>query len=147
MEKYFIFSFNRFGTSIRQTLCPAYQNCTGDVQNVFVGSEFANFGTLCPKDEDCSGAVDTIFVNFDRVLTATTDATPACMAMYGPNIDVEEIENSSDGGYDQCGLLFDLLSDETGAETLDYAKWVDLKCNQRTRALICTMLGKLSCTQ
>ena len=85
--------------------------------------------------------MDTIFVDLDLILATTSEATPACMAMYGPNIVEEELSRPY---YDQCGLLFDLQSDISGAETLGYAKWVDLKCNQRTRALICTMLGELS---
>ena len=63
------------------------------------------------------------------------------MAMYGPNINEEEIENSSDGNYDQCGTLFDLQPHDTDVDEFSYAKWVDLKCNQRTRALMCSLLG------
>ena len=63
------------------------------------------------------------------------------MALLGPNVNDAALKESD---YDQCSLLFDFQSDETGAETYDYAKWIDLKCNQRSRALMCTTLGKAS---
>ena len=86
----------------------------------------------------------TIFVDLDRILEVTSDATPACMAIYGPNIDESEIKNSSDGNHDQCKLLFDLRVNQiVDPQSFKYAKWVDLKCNQRTRALMCTIQGKL----
>ena len=86
-------------------------NCNDNVQNVLADSDFGDFDTFCPENQDCRGAVNTLFVDFDRILTTTTDATPACMAMYGPNINEAEIENSSDGNYDQCGVLFDFQLD------------------------------------
>ena len=125
----------RFSTPLAISLCDPSTDCKGTVNQNFIGSDFGNVVTLCGENKDCSGSVDNIFVDFDRVLTITSEATPACMAMYGPDIDAEEIRRSS---YDQCGILFDLHS-----ETINYAKWVDLKCNQRTRALMCTMIGSL----
>ena len=109
--------------------------CKGSVNDLFIGTNLANIKTTCPENKNCSGNVDTIFIDLDFVLTTTSEATPACMAIYGSNIDESEIENSYDGKYDQCGLLFDL--------GYEYAKWVDLKCNQRTRALMCSILGSL----
>ena len=135
----------RFDTPLHVSFCPPGGDCKGIVNENFIGSDLGNVDTSCPKDGNCGRAVDTIFVDFDFILTTTSEATPACMAMYGPNIDEEEIENSSDGNYDVCGVLYDLHTHtNSDAETYTYGKWVDLKCNQRTRALICTMLGWFS---
>ena len=95
-------------------------------------------GTMCSDAPNCNGAINDLFVSFDIVKATTFDATPACMALLGPNVNTVAISQSD---YDQCSLLFDFQSDETGAETYDYAKWIDLKCNQRSRALMCTTLG------
>lgn len=62
------------------------------------------------------------------------------MAVLGPNVDSEGIKEPI---YDQCGLLFDLELDQTGASTYKYGDIIDIKCNQRSRALMCTMLGIL----
>ena len=133
----------RFDSAVRRSFCRG--RCfLGSILDNFIGTELGNFESSCPKGRNCGGAVDTIFVDLDLILATTSEATPACMAMYGPNINEEEIQNSSEENYDQCGVLFDLQEDRTGAETYDYAKWVDLKCNQRTRSLICTILGKFS---
>ena len=119
-------------------------DCTGVVSDEFTGTYLGNVDKTCPKGKDCTGNVKTIFVDLDRILEVTSDATPACMAIYGPNIDETEVENSSDGNYDQCGLLFDLrINPLAGPQSFKYAKWVDLKCNQRTRALMCSILGRL----
>ena len=72
----------------------------------------------------------------DLVKANTPDATPACMALLGPKVD----EHIKDANFDQCGLLFDFQTDN-GEEKYDYAKWMDLKCSQRTRSLMCTLLG------
>ena len=103
--------------------------------------EDAVTGTMCETGKNCKGNVNSLFVSFDLVKATTTDATPACMALLGPNVDDEHIKETE---YDQCSLLFDFQRPEgTGAESYDYAKWIDLKCNQRTRALMCTTLGKV----
>ena len=97
-------------------------------------------GTMCSDQVNgCKGAINDLFVSFDLVKATTFDATPACMALLGPNVNTLAIGQSD---YDQCSLLFDFQLDATGAETYDYAKWIDLKCNQRSRALICSTLGK-----
>ena len=92
--------------------------------------------TMCPDSSDCKGAVNSLFVSFDLVKATTPDATPACMALLGPKVD----QHIKDANFDQCGLLFDFQSDN-GEEKYDYAKWMDLKCSQRTRSLMCTLLG------
>ena len=89
----------------------------------------------------CLGNINSLFVSFDKVKNTTFDASPACMAMYGPNVDDERIATESATGfgeYDYCSLLFDFKSD---VETYDYAKYFDLKCNQSTRALMCSIIG------
>ena len=102
----------------------------------------AVIGTMCsdPQGVKCEGAINDLFVSFDLVKATTFDATPACMALLGPNVNNAEIGKSD---YDQCSLLFDFQLDATEAETYDYAKWIDLKCNQRSRALICSTLGTM----
>ena len=60
------------------------------------------------------------------------------MALLGPNVDAERIKDPS---YDQCSMFFDLNLDQTGESTYDYGKLVDMECNQRSRALMCTLLG------
>ena len=95
--------------------------------------------SFCPSGSSCAnGAINDLFVSFDLVKASTNDATPACMALLGPNVNDAELKDAT---YDQCSLLFDFQLDATGAETYDYAKWIDLKCNQRSRALMCTTLG------
>ena len=98
-------------------------------------------GTMCSDPPKCNGAINDLFVSFDLVKATTNDATPACMALLGPNVNDEEIGKED---YDQCSLLFDFQTDATGAETYDYAKWIDLKCNQRSRSVICSTLGMIA---
>ena len=101
-------------------------------------------GTMCPTESGCEGAVNDLFVSFDLVKATTNDATPACMALLGPNVNDKAIAATD---YDQCGLLFDFERPEgTGAESYDYAKWIDLKCNQRSRAIMCATLGTIVIT-
>ena len=83
-----------------------------------------------------AGLAQLRIVSFDLVKATTPDATPACMALLGPKVD----QHIKDANFDQCGLLFDFQSDN-GEEKYDYAKWMDLKCSQRTRSLMCTLLG------
>ena len=131
----------RFESPFLTSLCPDGNECGGNVRSNFAYTGLGNTNTLCSEGDGCRGFVDSIFVDLDRVLATTSPATPACMAIYGPDIDEKEIENSFDGGYDQCGLLYDIQTDSSFAELpFQYAKWVDLKCNQRTRALMCTIL-------
>ena len=107
----------------------------------FVVGDEAVTGTMCSDPpKGCNGAINDLFVSFDLVKATTFDATPACMALLGPNVNNAAI---GEPNYDQCSLLFDFQVVDTGAETYDYAKWIDLKCNQRSRALICSTLGKL----
>ena len=75
-----------------------------------------------------------LFVKFDLVKATTQDSKPACMAITSPDVLYQE-----DGvEYDSCGLTFDFTDHP---EEYSYAKWVDLKCNQKTRALMCTTIG------
>ena len=92
-------------------------------------------------DSSCAtGAINNLFVSFDLVKATTNDATPACMALLGPSVNDAALKESD---YDQCSLLFDFEREEgKGVESYDYAKWIDLKCNQRSRALMCSTLGK-----
>ena len=92
--------------------------------------------TSCPTGSDCEIVVpnNALFVKFDLIKATTNDADPACMAITSPN--VRQAENEK---YDKCQLTFDFTDD---VERYFYAKWLDLKCNQRTRALMCTVVGK-----
>ena len=94
--------------------------------------------SFCDTGSCADGAINDLFVSVDLVKANTIDATPDCMAILGPNVNDAALKESN---YDQCSLLFDFQSDDTGAETYDYAKWIDLKCNQRSRAIMCTTLG------
>ena len=64
------------------------------------------------------------------------------MAILGPDVDDTKIEEATEDNpnYDECGLLFEFSASK---ETYDYAKYFDLKCNQRTRALMCSIIGNL----
>ena len=95
---------------------------------------------MCPLGSNCSGAINVHFDTFDLVKETTSDASPICRALLGPIVDSESIKEPN---YDQCSLLFDLDLDLTGASTYDYGNMVDIRCNQRSRALMCTMLGIL----
>ena len=96
--------------------------------------------SMCHAGSNCYGAINDQFDNFDLVKETNIDASPICMAVLGPNVDSEGIKEPI---YDQCGLLFDLELDQTGASTYKYGDIIDIKCNQRSRALMCTMLGIL----
>ena len=61
-------------------------------------------GTMCCAGCNCKGAINDLFVSYDLVKATTFDATPACMALLGPNVDGEGIQEPN---YDQCSLLFD----------------------------------------
>ena len=92
-----------------------------------------NFGTQsCPTQsggaDGCQG--DGIFISLDQVRATTEDASPACVALYGPNIKNSVLSGQSN----TCDLLF---QDHTVDALL--GKWSDLKCNQRTHSLICNL--------
>ena len=74
-----------------------------------------------------------IFLSFDLVRATTADASPACMAMYGPDI----TDAAKSGETNTCDLLF--KNHDTDSLL---AKWTDLKCNQRTRSQICNLGNK-----
>ena len=77
-----------------------------------------------------------IFLSFDLVRATTADASPACMAMYGPDI----TDAAKSGETNTCDLLF--KNHDTDSLL---AKWTDLKCNQRTRSQICNLGNKRLC--
>lgn len=85
--------------------------------------------TSCPNGQTCQST--GIFVDFDLIRSTTEDASPACVAMYGP--DIKSTATSSQAN--TCDLLFE---DHTTSGTL-LGKWTDLKCNQRTRSLMCNL--------
>ena len=105
-------------------------NTIGDID------DFDEVMTSCP-DGNCNIVPnDALFVSFDLVKATTNDADPACMAITSPNVKQAQ-QNEM---YDKCSLTFDFEED---VERYFYAKWLDLKCNQRTRALMCTVTGNL----
>ena len=119
-------SHSRTGTGS----CPpnAPNNCqSNEGAEIYV---FPTIGTSsCPANapNNCQG--DGIFISLDQVRSTTEDASPACVAMYGP-----DIKTSALGTANTCDLLFqDHLTD-----TL-LGKWSDLKCNQRTHSLLCNL--------
>ena len=118
---------------------------TGENSAFFVPSnqikdidDFDDVSSSCPNnDPNCEITVpnNALFVKFDLIKATTNDADPACMAITSPN--VRQAENEK---YDKCQLTFD-FNEENNVERYLYAKWLDLKCNQRTRALMCTVVG------
>ena len=72
-----------------------------------------------------------IFVSFDLIKATTEDASPACTAMFGPDI-ISAAQSGQD--INTCSKFF---QDHT-TDTL-LGKWADLKCNQKTRALVCNL--------
>ena len=91
-----------------------------------------NTGTQsCPGGAaGCGSERDGIFISLDQVRATTEDASPACVAMYGPEIKSSALLGQSN----TCDLLF---QDHTTDALL--GKWSDLKCNQRTHSLICNL--------
>ena len=89
----------------------------------------------------CSGQ-NPLFVDYKYVLSSTEDALPACMAMYGPQF-LSDLIEYNDGGtsFTYCSSMFQI---EISSEDIDshYLKWFDLKCNQKTRSQICSLVGK-----
>ena len=77
----------------------------------------------------------SLFADFDLIKETTEEASPACMAILGMRLS-NDVPTSGvvDAEYNVCSVLF--------SEYEDYGKWFDLKCNQRTRAQICTLRGK-----
>ena len=114
---------------------PAGDN-SGAPKTLIDDVDFDNIASTCPTTGTCDVTNNNqLFVKFDLVKATTEDSKPACMAMTSPDVMYEE-----DGvAYDSCGLTFDF---ELSKEQYSYAKWVDLKCNQRTRALMCTTIGR-----
>ena len=96
--------------------------------------------SMCPRGSNCSGDIHVLFDTFDLVNENTSDARPICRALLGPIVDDERTQEPN---YDQCSLLFNLELDLTGASTYEYGDMVDMRCNQHSRALMCTMLGIL----
>ena len=102
----------------------------------FEFGEYIGQSTTCDPDSLCEIENNNqLFIKFDLVKRITKDAEPACMAITSPNVMYEE----NGGPYDTCSLLFDFTRNP---EEYKYAKFVDLKCNQATRALMCTTLGR-----
>ena len=97
-------------------------------------------GGYCHTSDDkaiiqtCGKTEDTPFINFDKIKKSTADASPACLGMLGPDITVEA--HNTDQG--TCGLMLSTTNNGHG-------KWMDLACNQKTRTLMCTVLGKQYC--
>ena len=116
-----------FSCSVREEF-----SCRQDPPSFEFG-EGINQPSTC--DSDCNiESSNQLFIKFDLVKRITKDAEPACMAITSPNVMYEE----NGGPYDTCSLLFDFTR---SPEEYEYAKFVDLKCNQATRALMCTTLG------
>ena len=98
-------------------------------------SNIITFGHPNSGTQSCSGGAagcqgDGIFISLDQVRATTEDASPACVALYGPNIKNSVLSGQSN----TCDLLF---QDHTVDALL--GKWSDLKCNQRTHSLICNL--------
>ena len=121
-----------FSCSVREEFsCNSENNRPGFTFEANIGQS-----TTCDPESLCDIENNNqLFVKFDLVKRITKDAEPACMAITSPNVMYEE----NGGPYDTCSLLFDFTRNP---EEYEYAKFVDLKCNQATRALMCTTLGR-----
>ena len=80
----------------------------------------------------------SILADLQLIRETTSESLPSCMAMYGPDV-VETLATASSIGdilseTDACSPLFD----ESATE---YLQWINLNCERRTRALMCSVLG------
>ena len=117
--------------------------CKLTCPNSFIGTQQKEDEVGCAETTDgsCSGH-NPLFLDYKFVLSSTEDALPACMAMYGPQF-LSNLINNNDGGtsFTYCSSMFQI---ETSSGDIDshYLKWFDLKCNQKTRSQICSLVGK-----
>ena len=58
------------------------------------------------------------------------------MAMYGPDV-VSSLAGEISEENNACAPLFNSTTDDRS-----FLEWVNVNCERRTRALICTVLGK-----
>ena len=94
--------------------------------------------TFCGDSDSCDGDLNGLFVHYHLVNTTSSDASPKCMVLLGPNVQ----DGVLDPSYDQCSLFFDFYqylgyNDEYGYG----ASTIDMNCNQSTRALMCSLIG------
>ena len=107
-------------------------------------------GCGCNSKRKCKSSNNPLFVDLRTILESTEEGLPACMAMYGPQLQSSLIMAQqgngnavSNFGVEECSQLFETGVTQTDPTQLDqhYLKWSDLKCNEKTRAQICTLLG------
>ena len=79
----------------------------------------------------------SILADLQLIRESTSESLPSCMAMYGPDV-ISSLVGEIDTENDACAPLFNVSSyqDDHG-----YLQWVNLNCERRTRALMCTLLG------
>ena len=95
----------------------------------------------------------TIFSSFDEIKEATGESDPACMIVYGPDLDFTSHTQDynhltvdvntgaiNTDEYDSCDLLFDI---EVTEHNFQYKKWSDINCARKTHSLMCAIIGKL----
>ena len=103
----------------------------------------ANRKDLCLEGSNCQLSENPLFLDYKAVLANTEEALPACMAMHGPQFK-SDLQGQGYGLLGKCDQMFETSISEPDTNEIDkhYLKWSDVKCNQKTRAQICTILGK-----
>ena len=86
----------------------------------------------------------TPFIGLATIKDTTVDDVQECMAIWTPNIDTSHHDASGNWKYNSdsnsCVELFAITQDKSPG----FGQWADLDCNQRTRAVVCSLLGKYS---
>ena len=125
------FEYNFYGSPSDTTNC---KNTAPDC--ILKGKGNKEFGSTI------SVTNNPLFLNYKAVLANTEEALPACMAMHGPQLK-SGLLNQNFVSFNQCDQMFETSFTQTDPSMLDphYLKWSDVKCNQRTRSQICTILG------
>ena len=123
------------------------QGCTYDViTNTLDPSSLStlvpvNGSGICTTSNCNVDVTPSLFLDFDLVRATTEEAEPACLGVYGANIAV-----ATSSQYDVCQDLVGYRGIGASESETGGAKWIDLKCNQRSRCQICTIVGKQTFT-
>ena len=80
----------------------------------------------------------SILADLRLIRESTSESLPSCMAMYGPDV-VESLAGEILEEVDGCAPLFNVSIHE---DDHGFFQWVNVNCERRTRALICTVLGR-----
>lgn len=93
----------------------------------------------CKEGGICKITKNPLFLDFEAVLATTAVSQASCMALYGPAMMpqiLNQIQNGIFTEIDTCGVVADTIKSE------HYLHWADVNCWQKTRAQICVLIGK-----